>query len=98
MRLRIVFDSADTEECRSILGAVHRVTDTNGSDRCQVGLNGSTHWAGETPHLAPWQALAVLWSLVRRTAPGGESRAESVAQLGTRPSEMEGRYEPKEEA
>lgn len=77
MRLRIVFDSADTEQCRSILGAIHRVQDTNCTDRCQVGLNGPSHWAGETPHLQPWQALAVLWSLVRRTTPESEVSARN---------------------
>lgn len=62
MRIRISFDSADTERVREMCVALHRVGLTG---ELRVGLNGPECWEGETPHLQPWQFASIVANLVK---------------------------------
>ncbi len=62
MRIQVKFDSATTEQTRSMAVALHKA---NHPGELQVGVNGPECWTGETPMLTPNEFATVVANLVK---------------------------------
>lgn len=63
MRVRLVGDSASTEQVRKLAAALHRLGEST-SGQLKVGLNGPECWSFESPPLYPRQFALVVGQLV----------------------------------
>lgn len=61
MRVRLVGDSANTDQVRKLAAALHRIGKTG---ELKVGLNGPECWSFESPHLYPVQFGLIVGQLV----------------------------------